>query len=341
MASIFSSLLRAVNRSKDMKFNILCSNKNEVFQTMLARTGHNFFFLQSPNEKAWNTKTRSLPSNCILLKGKGVKEQLKQEIQFDFILCQDRQTQFPYLNDVARQISCPIIMAENSFTPSNINPSAVEALTNQPYNLRIFHSELLANSWSCEPDEDTTEIIPYGIDTDFFQGWSGGDGKVLSIVNNYRQRNQTKGFEIWTEVTKGLSTNLVGDNKGMSSVANNVYDLLSQYQNASVFLNTSTWSSCPKTVLEAMSVGCPVVTTATTILPDIIENGVNGYVSYENEELRALVMELLSDPDKARELGKNARKTIIDKFGLDNFATRWNNVLGTNLGKASSAIICA
>jgi glycosyltransferase involved in cell wall biosynthesis len=339
MASLSSSILRATNRREYSKLNILCINHDESFQVMLAQTGHNFYFLHHPQIRPWDRSIRPLPKNCILLSGKEPKDQIKQEMQFDLALCQNRMHDFQLLWGICRQISCPILIAENALTFPDMNPFEAEALANQQYNISVFNSEFLANSWGFETSDDDIFAIPYGIDTEFFKGWCGKDGKILTIVNDYIKKNAISGFNCWSKVTNGLPTNPVGNTKDFSKATKNIDELLKVYQNASVFLNTSSWLSCPKSVLEAMSVGCPVVTTATTILPEIIENGVNGYISHDEKELREMVIELLENPAKGMEFGERARKTIIEKFNINNFKDSWNEVLNNAVGKPSATLI--
>ena len=66
--------------------------------------------------------------------------------------------------------------------------------------------------------------------------------------------------------------------------------------------------ACHWRSIEAMTIGMPVIALATTELPPVIQNGFNGYVSCDLEELiephaRADSM----NPEEARRLGRNAR----------------------------------
>lgn len=337
MGSVASSILKAVNFAK-RKLNILCINESESFQTMLASTNHNFYFLQHPQLRRWNQQIRSIPSNCVLLSGQEVHDQIKRDFSFDLILCQNRANQFQILWGIARQLSCPIIIAENNLSNPNINPAMVEALANQPYNLSVFSSEFLANSWGFDVEDDDVIVAPYGIDTTFFDGWSGGDGKILTIVNHYPQNNDITGFNMWGEVTNGLQVNPWGFSPNFSNPTQNPKHLLDLYRKASVFLNTSSWKACPKTILEAMSVGCPVVTTATTTLTNIIENGVNGFITNSVEEMKKNIDQVINDPILAQRLGSQARKTIENKFNIKNFGGVWDEALHQCVGQVSTAL---
>ena len=85
--------------------------------------------------------------------------------------------------------------------------------------------------------------------------------------------------------------------------------------------------------MEAMSCGCAVVSTATCMIPEIIENGVNGFISNDTQELKQYLVDLLNDEDMANEMGQKARETILNRYSADKFVNKWNEVL-----KAASKI---
>ena len=62
-------------------------------------------------------------------------------------------------------------------------------------------------------------------------------------------------------------------------------------------------------------------------IPEIIEHGVNGFISNDEEELKQHLVELLNDEDLAKSLGKEARKTIVDKFSQEKFVLKSESLL--------------
>jgi len=101
---------------------------------------------------------------------------------------------------------------------------------------------------------------------------------------------------------------------------------LGLYQNASVFLNTSSWRACPLPLLEAMSVGCPVVTTSSASLDEIVQHEENGLIADDAKTMTEQINRIIVDLDLAKKLGNNARKTIIEKFNQKQFIDNWNNI---------------
>jgi glycosyltransferase involved in cell wall biosynthesis len=79
--------------------------------------------------------------------------------------------------------------------------------------------------------------------------------------------------------------------------------------------------------MEAMACGCAIVSTDNCMIPEIIKHGHNGLLSNDPKELRTYLEELLQNPDRARELGENARNTIVENFNLSRFVENWNNIM--------------
>ena len=153
---------------------------------------------------------------------------------------------------------------------------------------------------------------------------------ALSVVNDWINRDWCCGFTLWSQITNyptpEFPTLVLGDTPGLSEAAASTEELIQSYRSSSVFLNTSLISPVPTSLLEAMSCGCAVVTTATCMIPDIIENGKNGYISNNPEELKSYVQRLLHDDEMAKKLGENARKTIIEKFSMGKFINNWSSL---------------
>jgi glycosyltransferase involved in cell wall biosynthesis len=73
-----------------------------------------------------------------------------------------------------------------------------------------------------------------------------------------------------------------------------------------------------RAVREALALGKPVVVTKRGILPELVENGVTGFVVDETpaDLFRALLF-LLRDDDVRRRMGSAARRAAVEKFSLE------------------------
>jgi glycosyltransferase involved in cell wall biosynthesis len=75
-----------------------------------------------------------------------------------------------------------------------------------------------------------------------------------------------------------------------------------------------------------MACGCAVVTVDASMMPEIIENGVNGFITNDKDQLKKYLIELLNNNDLRETIGNNARKTILEKFSEQAFLNKWNSV---------------
>jgi glycosyltransferase involved in cell wall biosynthesis len=80
------------------------------------------------------------------------------------------------------------------------------------------------------------------------------------------------------------------------------------------------------TLIEAMACGAPVVAYNKGSIPEIIKDGYNGFLVKTPYEMRKKLEVCLSDPDLCKEIGKNARKTILERFSLQQFIDNWNSL---------------
>jgi glycosyltransferase involved in cell wall biosynthesis len=77
----------------------------------------------------------------------------------------------------------------------------------------------------------------------------------------------------------------------------------------------------PNVVLESFAAGVPVVATAVGGTPEVIEDGVSGYLvaAGDDETMADRILQALDDPDALPEMGRKGRMSVLEKFG---FATQ-------------------
>jgi len=302
------------------KYNILTFDTHERYQTQLAKTGHNFYSISYQGAKEWDSSFANKPSNYYTLP----KSDYLPSIDFDFILSQSKFGQFQFSSQLKRQLGVPVLSLEHTLPIESWPEQQLQAFKMMTGDVNVFISEYSAGEWAMNCDN---LIVHHSVDTELFCPASvEKDGKILSVANDFEKRDYCLNFSGWKRITEGMPVKLVGDNPGLSNPANGVEDLVEKYQSASIFLNTSTISPIPTSLLEAMSCGCPVVSTATCMIPEIITNGENGFISNDEEELKGYIKQLLDDPSLAAKMGDAARKTVIEKFSEEKFINNWNEI---------------
>ena len=87
---------------------------------------------------------------------------------------------------------------------------------------------------------------------------------------------------------------------------------------SSIFILPSLYEGHPKTLIEAMSCGLPVIGTDSPGIKELIDHGVNGYLcGTDSESIGNAIEELMSRPKLRKKLGRNARQFTVENFSLD------------------------
>lgn len=96
-------------------------------------------------------------------------------------------------------------------------------------------------------------------------------------------------------------------------------DLVPYLSAADLFLLPSAQESFGLAALEAMACEVPVIASKVGGLPEIIENGVTGFVlpPEQVDEMAEKAVALLSDPDRRRAMGREAAETVRVRYCAD------------------------
>lgn len=310
---------------KSRPYNILTFATHEGYQTLLSNTEHNFYLLDRPDlPKKWDDRYRPLPKNHFII-------QNVKNIDIDFILTQERFRQYQIGYEISKLSRLPIVHLEHIEPQDRWSKEQFHIMKNFRGDINVYITEHNKNKWECEEGI----VIPHGINTDKYQGWNHSNNKkyVLYVVNQLKDRDYFCGYHVWNDIKHLVQEKdpdiefiLVGDNPGISSPISNEETLIRMYNNCVCYLNTSQLSPVPLSLLEAMSCGCPIVSTAKQEIPKIVNDSINGFCTNDIPSLVNSIIQLSNDKELSLRLGKEARQTIIDKFSLDNFVKNWNNI---------------
>lgn len=109
--------------------------------------------------------------------------------------------------------------------------------------------------------------------------WSGGKTNakwlwyVQQIIKQYSNNSEYLFLTLWNAKEKKVSNNL----RELWYVSQKQ---VSQYFSASdLFLYPTLMDTCPLVVIEALSVGCPIISFATAGIPEIVEHKKNWYIA--------------------------------------------------------------
>ncbi|MBF0195134.1 MAG: glycosyltransferase family 4 protein [Magnetococcales bacterium] len=86
---------------------------------------------------------------------------------------------------------------------------------------------------------------------------------------------------------------------------------------STVFILPSHWEGHPKTLLEAMSCGLPVIGSNIPSIAGVIKNGDNGLLCDPTPDaIRKTVFKLLDNTQLQKKLGNNARKYVLENLTI-------------------------
>ncbi len=320
-----------VNYDTD-KLNILTFPTHERYETGICLTGHNFYAAHNEGIKTWNSNYAPVPPNYTLFDGALQDQQLPIDIDFDLIMTQNKFAHFKLATHLAAQYHLPILTLEHCVpSDDNWHPDMLKQAREMISEINVHTTHYSLEAWKFDEDNDKFPVIYHGIDMGLFHICETVERTVpvLSVCNAMASRPQEVGFELWQTVAQKLvgKIKLVGDNPGLSESAASVKDLVKEYQQAKVFLNTTLVSTIPTCLLEAMACGCAVVTTGTCMIPEVIEHGVNGFMADDVDTLTGYVKQLLDDDELRLKMGQAAKETIAEKFDLDRHVSEWDQVL--------------
>ncbi|MFH2030674.1 MAG: glycosyltransferase family 4 protein [Bacteroidota bacterium] len=202
-----------------------------------------------------------------------------------------------------------------------------------------YNKAILNTRYNLRSDEI---IVNYcGVDTEYFQR-SGHPYPDEFIIISVTALRDIKGVQYLIEACNILKSQIhnfqciiIGSGKDYESLKELIFNnglgrkvhllgavapenIRNYLLKASVFVLPSLSEGIPIAVMEAMAMELPVIASDITGLPEIIENGKNGFLfpPFNIKALSDKIIELYQNPELTKEFGKKARNTIIEKFNL-------------------------
>jgi glycosyltransferase involved in cell wall biosynthesis len=182
--------------------------------------------------------------------------------------------------------------------------------------------------------DSRVRVIPNYVLTDLFRPDSEGTCKPGRICFIGRLEPQKNLFAL-LEAVRGLDVELeiIGDGsqrKALEEAARDkevnarflgrrLHAELPQHLNAAeIFILPSLYEGHPKTLLEAMACGRPVIGTDVIGMRELIRHRETGYLCGTSpQEIRSVIQEVLANADLCARMGHNAREFVVEHFALE------------------------
>jgi glycosyltransferase involved in cell wall biosynthesis len=171
-----------------------------------------------------------------------------------------------------------------------------------------------------------TRVIEHTVAIDRDANYSGALERGLTAINGIQYRPRIAGLDLFLAARAQVPLDLCGiDTEEVGGQGDIKYNILHKHMARYRFLYSPIrYTSLPLAVIEAMTLGMPVVALATTEVPSVLRDGIHGFISNDNEELIRGMRCLLEEPELAAEMGGNARTLAEERFGQGRFWAEWN-----------------
>jgi len=311
---------------------LLTFNWHEAYLCGLAKTGHRLEIVERDKggSRVWFYETRPVPSNATIVPEAAARRRARRGA-YDAIVCHN-------VNDLlwAQDYAVPKILVFHNRLASELalsgNPDrdtfrrdVVDVVVGTRDVTLIFISDSKQRDWDLPG-----YVVTPGIDVGEYGGYHGADARVLRVGNFMRRRDVMLGHTAQLEILGDRPSTLLGLNEPQDGgrFTRSWDDLKEHFQSHRVFLNTTVEAyedGYNLSMLEAMSTGMPIVSTANGSSP--IVDGVNGFISDDRAYLSARIDDLLADRNLAHRLGAAARETVARAYPQDAFVLKWNALL--------------
>lgn len=196
-----------------------------------------------------------------------------------------------------------------------------------------------------EATKKTVEVVPNGVDCDYFAEISKKESKTptVAFVGSFRwvQNKDAVSYllnNLWPEIKKNVTNvklRIVGNRArmyinsitdGQIEIEDNVSDIRKVYSEATVLLAPLRIGGGTKfKILESMASGLPVVTTPMGV--EGLGSNTNGImIGNDDDELIAKVIELLKNSQKREEISQKEKEFVRRNFDWGDISAKLESV---------------
>jgi hypothetical protein len=170
--------------------------------------------------------------------------------------------------------------------------------------------------------------------------WHGHLPRLAMSVNEPVRRARVAGVDLAERVAATVPVDVYGMAVDELSAPGSSYPCLAGGRNEELrqdelheriaarraYLHPYRWTSLGLSLVEAMTLGAPVLVLAATAAAESVPADA-GVVSCDVDELAGAAGHLLHDPGAAAAMGAAARHHALTRFGLDRFLADWDRLL--------------
>lgn len=183
-------------------------------------------------------------------------------------------------------------------------------------------------------------IIPYGFDAKRYDHAVPRRKRILAVSRLLRRKGIQTLLEAVTELELEHEIHIVGDGSHrpiLQKLAaghprgvvfhgwldNRSAALNELYETSEIFVLASEQENFPVVLMEAMAAGLAIVTTRGTGCAEVVGDAAILVEPSNPSQMRAALLDLIRDPERARGLGRAARRRVESEFSWRSVAERY------------------
>ncbi len=315
-----------MTRTPSRRLRILTWHVHGNYLYYLSQVPHDFYLVTRPPDATGRVPAGYAGKVGALPWGDNVHEvpfDAVAEHRFDAVLYQHRahweHDRLAVLSPAQRAL--PTVYLEHD--PPQEHPTNTQHWVQDPNVLLVHVTPFNALMW--DSGITPTRVIEHGVHLPVPARYSGELPRGIVVVNHLRKRGRRLGADVFDTLRQQVPLDLVGmgaqDAGGIGEVGN--LDLPAFCARYRFFFNPIRYTSLGLAVVEAMTIGMPIVGLANTEMSTVIHSGHNGYVDTRPDALADAMHTLLHDPALAHRWGDAARETARARFGIERFVADW------------------
>lgn len=313
-------------------FRVLTWHVHGSYLDSLAQTGH-MFHLVVPDADADAGRSARWPEW-----GPNVTEVAERDVgdlDVDVVVFQSRDAwdaRDRLLS--AHQQRLPRLYLEHD--PPRESPTDQRHWVDDPDTLLVHVSHFNDLVW--DSGRTPTRVIEHGIAPPPGISWTGTSDRGIVVINDLGTRGRRLGADVFERVRQEIPLDLVGmhasDLGGLGEVRRS--DLPAFEAPYRFFFHPIRWTSFGLALIEAMTIGMPIVALATTEAPDVLTDGVSAILSTDVGRLVDGMRALRADRQLAARLGEAAREIALERFAIARFTADWTAAFSLVTGRQAA-----
>lgn len=295
---------------------------------------HSEEFLEKIEKFYEHLREKNVPLNDPMEIFSNLSSELVKDFDIVMVMCLFR----PWVERNWDVIKDKIVIWRTNGQSNSHLENYVDVFRQNKSNIKIARYSPTERRYKNYAGEDA--MLRFAKKIDEFDNWNGNTNRVISLCQSAKDRSYSCNFPIIQHMSENLPYTLYGRvNDGIPywNGKELSYEELKQVlRDNKVYFYNGTKPSCyTLNFMEAWLTGIPVVAVGNDLgndhgyelnnyeVPELIENGVNGFYSDDKNELVEYCNTLLNDDKLAKSISSAGRNKAIELFGYDDILLKW------------------